>query len=197
MNGFLLSTSMNKELKGLREFSDKMNSFETLERTEITNLSNFSQCLALELQNLRIRDSFTFIEKYKSLLIVKNYTLSLPSKLFIQLRANKCTFHAIKRIIPLDLITKYDEMVIAAYTFKIQFEGRLCPEDLKSNLFKLIIPLVDNKVDLNKPDYVIIIQAFKGLVGITVMENDLNNFNFSFYKEENEPEIESEENNTQ
>lgn len=193
VNGFLISTSMNKELKAFKEFSTKMDSFIQADQKQLDNFSNFTESLAQELRNLKIHENFTVIEQYKSLLIVKNLTKSLPSELFNLLRVNDCVFHSIKRILPLELITKYDETVIASFiqrnkfvgSFKIQFEGRLCSPELKSNLFKIIIPLLENKVNLDTPDYVILIQAFKGLIGLSVMKNDDKNFNFSFYIEEN------------
>lgn len=189
MNGFLISTAMNKELKAFKEFSNKANSFVNLEPTTLTNTTNFESLLLEELRNLKINDNFVLLEKYRSILVVKNKTKNLPSNIFKKLRDDNSTFYGIKRIVPLDFITKFDEISIRNFiikntfegTFKIQFEGRLCADNLKSELFKIIIPLIDNKVDLSGPDFVIVIQAFKGLIGLTIMKNDVNNFNFSIY----------------
>lgn len=71
-----------------------------------------------------------------------------------------------------------------AGTYKILFEGRLCPTTLKEELFKIILPiLTENKVKLEGPENIILVQAFKGLIGLTAMKNDRNNFNFSIYSD--------------
>ena len=228
MNGFLISTTMNKEYKAFKEFSNTVDSFVNVTRRKLSNFTNFTDSLAEELNNLKIHENFIILEKYRSILILKsklptNYNennksndeitdisedniinkndisnshinQNSPSIIFSKLRDSNSSFHAIKRIIPLDFITNFDETAISAFiqrnqfsgSFKIQFEGRLCQPDLKTNLFKIIIPLIQNKVDLNTPEYVIVIQAFKGLIGLTIIKNDENNFNFSVYSEKNE-----------
>lgn len=199
MNGFLISTTMNKEYKAFKEFSSQMNFFVNTEKQELNNFTDFTSSLADELRNLKIQENFTLMEKYKSILIVRNKCKSLPSDLFLRLRTENSSFYDIKRIVPLDFITKFDEVAIAAFiqknqfngTFKIQFEGRLCPDELRTDLFKIIIPLINNKVDLKTPEYVIAIQAFKGLIGLTVMKNDSKNFNFSFFAHPNDNCLES------
>lgn len=62
-------------------------------------------------------------------------------------------------------------------TYKILFEGRLCP-DLKKRVFEIVIPRIKAKVDLVSPDDLVLVQAFKYYVGFCILKNDANNFNF-------------------
>lgn len=187
MNGFFVSTIMNREDKGLREFYNTANKYVKIEKAHLSNTSDFEAALLSELKSMKIKQNFSVLEKHKSMVILKNETKMIPSDIVISMRTKKAEFENVQRVLPLDILVKFDESKISDYirskqitgTFKIQFEGRMCPSDLKNNLFKIIIPLIDNKVSLDEPDYTIIIQAFKSLIGISVVKSDKDNFNFS------------------
>ncbi|KAM0681011.1 hypothetical protein GINT2_000794 [Glugoides intestinalis] len=186
-NGFIISTIMNREDKAFKEFVGKASSFSFNSGIKISVLDNFSALLQNELQHLKKSARFLLQAKHRSILLVKNQTTSLPSDIFKWMRNCGVSFEHIQRIIPLDLITNFDVAMITDFVlqnkfsgrYKIFFEGRLCPDNLKIEIFKVIIPLITNKVDLDNPDYVVCVQAFKSFVGISILVNDSNNFNFS------------------
>lgn len=186
-NGFMVTTVMNREEKAFNEFSNSLARFSSASEEELTNLEDFSIQLQKELRAIKKSTNFSVEEKYKSILIVKNKTKKNPTEIFMWMRKSGLSFKKVLRVIPLDLITKFDEEKIQSFikehrfsgTYKVFFEGRLCRNDLKTDLFKLIIPLIQEKVSLDNPEYLIIIQAFKSLIGISVIENDKRNFNFS------------------
>jgi hypothetical protein len=252
---------MNKELKALKEFTAQISEEQNFQQDNSLTLCNFTESLNLELKKNK-KKNLILIEKYKSLLIVKNKSNRKPSEIFESLRKENVQFYNIKRVIPLDLIIKVgrrkvseseskgeclvedqeecvvenesqgeckdqgesesqgeclvedsscnlptsiassieDKILLANLSgnleltlknylkdhpvtgsFKIQFEGRLCSENLKGELFKILIPLINCKVDLTNPEFTILIQAFKNLIGITVIKTDKKNFNFSIY----------------
>lgn len=187
-NGFVVTTIMNREDKAFAEFAAKVTGLAAPPNKEPAGFVDFTAALSLELSRLKHHcQSFILKEKHKSILLVKNQTEHTPSEIFKWMRDRCVSFRNISRVVPLDLISKFDEAGIRSFvmenrrrgSFKILFEGRLCPEDLKSEVFKVILPLVDAKVDLTHPDFVVVVQAFKSLVGLCIIENDPRNFNFS------------------
>lgn len=186
-NGFIISTIMNREDKAFKEFVGKASSFSFNSSTTVSTLDNFSTLLQNEVLQLKKNASFLLQSKYKSILLVKNQTSALPSDIFKWLRSSGVSFQHIQRIIPLDLIISFDPIMITNFVvqnkfsgkYKIFFEGRLCPENLKLEIFKVILPLITEKVDLDNPEYVVCVQAFKSFVGISIVGKDSNNFNFS------------------
>lgn len=239
-DGFLITTVINREDKAFKEFTSKVMGFSSSEKKDITNFGNFSDILASELSALKQIENFTLIEKYKSIIIVKNQSKMKPSSIFRWMRERNIKFKNIMRVFPLDLIVKTSNIadnnkvteninsavqnnnvvennntvesknfeqnnngsvqnnnsavqnyiddlnliynLIDNYhfnnTYKILFEGRLCP-DLKNRMFEIIIPKIKIKVDLVNPDDVFVIQAFKYYIGLCILKNDVNNFNFS------------------
>lgn len=187
-NGFIITSNMNREDKSFKEFKDKVQGVvASPSKNSVNSQSNFYQLLMEELKNLKIKDIFAVKEKYKSFLLIENRSSAEPTDILRKCRNKNIEFKNVLRIVPLDFLSKFDQKSVENFilahpfegSYKILFEGRLCPEDLKERMFQIIIPLIHGKVKLVNPDYVIIIQAFKNFIGISVMENDVKNFNFS------------------
>lgn len=190
-NGFVITTRMNREDFAFKEFVRKVivpfsKTTGELE-TQLTNKDDFSEILKQELIKLKKSQKFVLQEKYKSILLVKNLTGQKPTEIFRWMRENELVFQNIARVIPLDLILSFDHQVIHSFiskekrtgSYKIVFEGRLCPENTKENIFQIIVPLIDSKVDLENPDFLVVVQAFKSFIGLSVLDRDHKNFNFS------------------
>lgn len=184
--GFLITSVINREEKALKEFLNKLKCITGEGASEISCTSNFGRLLADELRALKIREDLTVIEKFKSILVLQNRTEQTPTDLFARLRSSQAEFCNVLRVVPLDFLARFDQKSIEKYilenrfegTYKVAYEGRLCPEGMREKMLQIIVPLVDRKVDLKNPDVLIVVQAFKSLVGLTVMKN-VGSFNFS------------------
>lgn len=188
-NGFIITCVINKEEKAFREFKDIVDSsnFNINLAEKIETKMDFSKQLALDLNKLRIKSSFIIKDKHKGILLVQNMSETSPVYIFNRLREKMTVFKNILRVLPLDLLYKFDHEIIQDFvrnhtfcgSYKIMFEGRLCQSDQKDRVFAAIIPIVENVVSLVNPENVIVVQAFKSAVGISIMKNDSKNFNFS------------------
>ncbi|KAI5148237.1 hypothetical protein ENBRE01_0197 [Enteropsectra breve] len=187
MKAFFVSCNMNKEDKALKEFQSKAELNATnFPIIEIGPSTNFEKELEFELAMLRSSKSFLKFEEHKSFVIVKSTGDILPSQIVKQFRNLNYEFKHVQRIVPLDYFGSFDEDKIKKYvmntkfsgSFKIAYEGRLCPEGTKERIFQAVIPMVNSPVNLKNPDFVILVQAFKKHIGITITENDPKNFNF-------------------
>ncbi|KAI4291481.1 hypothetical protein PAPHI01_0755 [Pancytospora philotis] len=186
--GFFISCLMNREERGFKEFAERAGLLTMPDHAvEIGPGTDFRKELGDEVRLLKSQKRFAKLEEYKSFVLVSNHSDEQPSKLVQAMRRLGYSFTNVLRVLPLDIVTKYDEDKIAAYinankfegSYKIMFEGRLCDAQLKNKCFELIVPLIPCKVSLDAPDYVVLIQAFKSIVGLSVVPNDPNNFNFS------------------
>lgn len=187
-NGFFISCIMNREDKAFREFITKVSSFGWCGIQSVSfPVTNFKAELARELKMFRSYKYFSLLDEYKSVMLIENKT-NLPSThLYNKMREMDMKFFNVQRILPLDLITSLESPQIASYImnskingrFKILFEGRLCCTKTKEAIFKIIIPLVKSKVDLVSPEFIIVVQAFKKHIGISVVKGESRNFNFS------------------
>lgn len=187
-SGFYISCIMNREDRGWREFSDKVSLLMAKkEKMPFSANMNFQKALTEELRSYKPKASVELLERHKGVLFAKNLTNINPSEIFKLLRETEARFSNVLRIIPLDLLIKFDEQRIKNTiqesciegSFKIMFEGRLCEKDIKEKIFEIIIPNVGCKVDLENPRNVIVVQAFKNFIGLSVIKNDDRNFNFN------------------
>lgn len=186
--GFLVTSVINREERAFKELITRFRSMEIGPNTrEVSCTSNFENLLADELRTLKNREDLTVLGKFRSILVLNNKTGYLPAEMFKKLRSSHAEFHSVLRIVPLDFFAKFNQEAIEEYilknkfegTYKVMYEGRLCPSGLKERMLQIIVPLVHCKVRLENPDFLIIVQAFKSFVGLTVMRNDSCNFNFS------------------
>lgn len=187
MNGFIITTVLNREDKAFKEFVGKVYGFDQKKTPVINNLVNFTSLLNIELEKLKKQQNFILKEKHRSILIIKNLSETKPSDIFRWMRKNGLLFQYISRVIPLDFISNFNILEISKYilnnpfegSYKILFESRISPDNLKEKIFETIIPLIPSKVNLKTPDFLVVVQGFKLLVGICIVENDIKNFNFS------------------
>jgi len=185
--GFIITTGINREERAFKEFASKVSGFSSPPRDQYTHLSDFSSILKQELAKLSIRQSFTLQDKYRSLLVVKNETDTSPVEIFKWMRSKGILFKNIARVIPLDIMGKLDLEAIQQYVierkmagrFKIVFEGRLCLDERKSEIYNAVLPLIESEVSLKDPAWIVVVQAFKSVVGLSIVETDSKNFNFA------------------
>ncbi|KAI5175951.1 hypothetical protein PAEPH01_2205 [Pancytospora epiphaga] len=187
MNGFLVTCLMNKEERAYKEFIAKTTCLVVPgPETCIFPVIKFAAQLEKEIGQMKNKKKFVKIDEHKSILLFSNHTGMMPSSMFTLLRSLQLGFYSVLRIIPLDLITKFDEEKIITFiknrnftgSFKIMYEGRICDPETRERMFKLILPHIPGKVSLDNPDHIVIVQAFKSYVGLSVVSNDLKNFNF-------------------
>lgn len=179
---------MNKEAQGYREFlkmSERL-SPKTAENTSFP-VTDFGKTLLDELRLFRSKKIFTKLDEYKSILFVSNHGEERPSAIYARMRALDIRFDYIQRVLPLDIITSFDAAQIREYvleknvsgSFKILYEGRLCDGGARERVFQAVLPLMTGRVALDNPEHVVVVQAFKSYVGLSIVGNDAKNFNFS------------------
>lgn len=179
---------MNKEEHAYREFQrvSELLPPSVAESTPFPVL-DFGKALAGELRSFRSRKFFTKLDGYRSILWVSNHSEMRPSAICARMRELDVRFDHIRRVMPLDIITGFDPEQIRRYilgsyaggSFKIQYEGRLCDSETRERVFGVILPLMTGKVVLDAPEYVVVVQAFRGHLGVSVVGRDARNFNFS------------------
>lgn len=187
--GFLITSIINREERAVKEFRSKLKSIAEVRVHEISCTSNFERLLEDELKALRIREDLVVAEKFRSILVLEDRTGRSPIEIFGKLRSLKAEFNNVLRVVPLDFVTRFDQEAIEKYiqrnrfegTYKVAYEGRLCPSGMREKMLQIIVPLVCSKVDLDNPDVLIVVQVFKNLVGLAVMRN-VDSFNFSSKK---------------
>lgn len=186
--GFFISCIMNREAQGFREFVTRMAALDLGGITECAfPVHDFAQQLHDELFAYKSAKNFVKFDEYRSILLVESRLSLLPSQILVRIREAGIEFFNVQRILPLDLFIKYDEEAIKAYimgqkiegSFKILYEGRLCRDGMKEQLFKAILPHVQCQVALDRPEYIIVAQAYKSYIGLSVVKGDARNFNFS------------------
>lgn len=185
--GFLITSGMNREDKAFKEFMSKVVGFGSSGQKRYTNISNFGVLLKDELTKLKTKQNFIIQEKYKSLLIVRNETESTSVEIFKWMRKNGILFKNILRVVPLDILGRLDVEIIKKYvfekkrsgSFKILYEGRLCQAETKNSIFGAVIRMIDSPVNLSDPDWMVVVEVFKSIVGLSVVESDDRNFNFA------------------
>lgn len=130
---------------------------------------------------------FKIYFKYRSMLFVSNESDLPPSWFYRALRSKNISFSLIQRVVPIDFFFKLEKEKIKSIisnldqtkTYKIIYEERFVPEDTKLKAFGYITETLNMKVDLTSPYYLLSVQALKNNVGVSIITNELNNFNFS------------------
>lgn len=188
-NGFFIFCNINKEKKAFYEFLKETTTLSLNNPIPTVNSSqifNFEAQLTHELEIFKKKKNFVLIEEFKSIIIVENRTSVLPSEIYNKIvNSSNMHFKYALRIVPIDLFTNIESDKIKSYildknfsgTYKVLFEGRLHDKATKEKIFKTIIPLINCKVKLVDPDFLVVIQAYKRKIGLTVIKNDYKNFN--------------------
>ncbi|WUR02224.1 putative tRNA acetlytransferase [Vairimorpha necatrix] len=187
-SGFFVSCKKGKEEKAFKELQTVLNtSFDTIETQPDYSTLNVSEEIKNEIRILK-KSFFSLFFTYKSMFYVSNSSPFTPSKLFYILKERGVKLEYVHRIVPLDRFTTYNENVMRkglvdidkSLTFKIEYEERFVPQDTRKRIFELITSTLEGmKVDLSRPDYLIIVSALKNDVGFTVLKNNKEHFNFS------------------
>lgn len=186
-NGFFVSCVAGYTKEAFKEVVSLLNSLETSAlNTQLAFDSDLSQLLRAELKELKRTKNFRKFEESRSLLFIENTTDAHPSEIHQKIIEKGPRFRKALRVIPLDVFGVLSNDTIESYitrkdikgSFKITFQGRLCPDDTKERLFGIILPLIHEEVNLNNPQYEIIVQAFKKYVGLAVLPHSQCLFNF-------------------
>lgn len=186
--GFFVSCKKGKEKKAFLELQTILNSF--ISNSELQKdycTFNVAEEIEDELKNLRT-SYFSIHFTYKSLLYVSNSSTFLSSKLFRMLKERHVLLEYVHRIFPLDHYFTYNAEYIKklisnidkSLTFKIEYKETFAVKNSKKEVFKTITGTLQGmKVDLKNPHYLILVQVLKNDLGITILENFTDSFNFS------------------
>ncbi|AFN83736.1 hypothetical protein EROM_091200 [Encephalitozoon romaleae SJ-2008] len=184
--GFFVSCRLNKEPKGLREVIGRLQGLVEPPTKDVRGRS-IRQILEEEIEEYKSSTKFAKHDSYRCILFLENRSAETSLSLFYKLRASKTRFEYVYRVVPLDNFFQFDEEKILesvrgldeSKSYKIVYEGRLCHADMKERVFNLITKNISLRVDLESPHYIIVTQAFKNSLGISVVEGEKENFNFS------------------
>ncbi|AFM98972.1 hypothetical protein EHEL_090770 [Encephalitozoon hellem ATCC 50504] len=184
--GFFVSCRLNKESKGLREVTGKLQGLVEPPRKNSEEKS-IRRILEEEIEEYKSCTQFTKHDGYRCVLLLENRSTETSLSLFYKLRASGTRFEYVHRIVPLDNFFQFDEEKILESigrldenkSYRIMYEGRLCHHEMKKKVFDLITKSISLRVDLESPHYIIAVQAFKGNLGVSVVEGEKENFNFS------------------
>lgn len=119
---------------------------------------------------------------------VSNTSPLYPSRLFNALKEKNYLFEYVHRIVPIDRFVSYNEIVFKkslenldkSLSYKIEYEERFAPSDMRSRMFDFITNYLSGmKINLKNPNYLVIVQVLKTDVGFTVLKNFIGTFNFS------------------
>lgn len=187
-SGFFLSCRKNREDEAFREFATMT---EPLVVRSISRpsypIADFTVELQRELLLFRSSRPFSIIDKHASLIFVENRTEQSPVEIVQRLRSRNAPCTNILRIIPLEILGHFDVEAIRQYvssksvsgSFKILYEARLCNAERKEAVFRTVLPLVNCRVALDNPEFVIVVETFKNLMGVSVLNRSDSSFNFS------------------
>lgn len=184
--GFFVSCRLNKEPKGLREVIGRLQGLVEPPR-KVMGEKSIQQILEEEIEEYKSSTKFAKHDRYRCILFLENKSTETSLSLFYKLRASGTRFEYVHRVVPLDNFFQFDEEKILesisgldeSKSYKIMYEGRLCHADIKARIFDLITKNISLRVDLESPHYIIVTQAFKNNLGISVVEGEKENFNFS------------------
>lgn len=184
--GFFVSCRLNKESKGLKEVAGKLQGLvEPLPATE--GGRSIKQTLDDEIEEYKSSTRFVRHDGYRCILLLENRSRESSLSLFYKLRASGARFEYVCRVVPLERFFRFDEEKVVesikgldkSKTYKIVYEERMCSAGMKERVFGLITSHLALKVDLKTPDYTVVVQGFKNSIGISVVEGERENFNFS------------------
>ncbi|KAL7345031.1 hypothetical protein P7C65_09s2g14700 [Encephalitozoon intestinalis] len=184
--GFFVSCRLNKETKGLKEVVGKLEGLIETPKKDTAGKS-IRKILEEEIEEYKSSTKFRKHDGYRCILFLENRSSESSSALFSKLRESETRFEYVLRIVPLEEFFRFDEGKVLESirgldenkSYKIMYEGRMCHPDTKEKVFDLITGNLSLKVDLKTPHYIIAVQAFKNNLGISVIENERENFNFS------------------
>ncbi|KAF9764175.1 hypothetical protein NGRA_0758 [Nosema granulosis] len=188
-SGFYVSCKKGREEKAFKEFlgvlTNLVDSSKTYDNYENINIR---EEILKEVKSLE-KNPFKIYFQYRSMFFVSNDSELSPSCIFRALRERAIYFSYIQRIIPIDEFFKFDSDKIKSFiqnkfmhlhkSYKIIYEERFVPEDTRLKVFDSITNVVNLKVDLTSPYYLVVVQALKNNVGISIITDEPSNFNFS------------------
>jgi len=186
-SGFFISCAKNKEERSFKEFVSKIDALTASgTRRPTYPIRSFEEELKRQILEISRTRKFECFSVYKSMLIVENRTSIAPTEIFRQMRRENTEFASLFRVVPLDYFGKLESLKIddiaaatgISGTYKIVYEDRLCAPDLKPRVFAKVVSAVAARVSLDTPDFIVIVQAYKDNVGISVIRSELGNFNF-------------------
>lgn len=181
--GFIITFQKNTEHQANEEFKSML---QTKIRTT-ADVPNFDQLLKQTRTQSFVQE--IRIEKLKQVKMFKleNDKLDVLS-IFETFNFGTKYIH---RIVPLKLITTVSEYKkdlceyidniskLDVKSFKIMYESRL-NDSVKDEMFSFVLSKLKFEVNLKHPEYVLIIQVCKNVIGVSFMKNQ--NFNFKIEK---------------
>ncbi|KAH9410814.1 hypothetical protein HK407_10g15800 [Ordospora pajunii] len=184
--GFFVSCRQSKEQKGLREITSKLQAFvePSVKRQRVCSLE---EQLKDEIDEYKNHSKFAKLMEHRCILVIENKSHESSVSLFNKLREANAAFEYVHRVIPLERIFPIDDARIAegiqglehGKSYKIVYEERMCSAGVKKRVFDVITKNICLKVDLEAPDYIIAVQVFKSMFGMSVVMNEHKNFSFS------------------
>ena len=187
INSILKKILFGKEQNAFKEFCTHLGSFfdevnNDLQYDEI----DISKEIFNDIKTLRV-SFFNIYYTYKSILYISNTSSFSPTIMFLYLKNKNILFQYIQRIVPIEKFFQFNEKNILneltslnEFTnYKILYEERFAPNEIKNKIFELIISNINLKVDLKTPEIEIIVQVLKTHIGMTILKNFNGSFNFS------------------
>ncbi|CAD27053.2 hypothetical protein [Encephalitozoon cuniculi GB-M1] len=184
--GFFVSCRLNKEPRGLKEVISRLQRLVEPLGAAIEEKS-IKQILEEEIEEYKSSTRFVRHDGHRCILFLENRSNEPSLSLFYKLRASGARFEYVHRIVPLERFFRFDEEKIlesirgldGTKSYKIVYEERMCSPGIKDKVFNLITASLSLRVDLKAPHYMIAVQGFKNNLGISVVEGEKENFNFS------------------
>ncbi|KAM0672660.1 hypothetical protein CWI42_100250 [Ordospora colligata] len=184
--GFFVSCRQNKEQKGLREITRKLQIL-IESSVRMHKVCRLEEQLQDEIEEYKNHSKFVKLMEHRCILVIENKSHESSVSLFNKLRETNTIFEYVHRVIPLERIFRIDDAKIIegiqgledGKSYKIVYEERMCSEGVKKRVFDVITKNICLKVDLETPDYIIAVQVFKSMFGMSVVMNEHKNFSFS------------------
>jgi hypothetical protein len=185
--GFYISCKKGREEKAFKEVSGVLKNL-------LESSKEYSQYEDIDIEkeikkevDLLHSNPFKIYFQYCSMLFISNGSSISSSHLYNLLRENQVSFVFAHRVVPFDAFFKFEETLLCEMikciktdkTYKILYEERFVPENMKLRVFDCITSNLKCTVDLSNPYYLIVVQALKNFIGVSVIENEKFNFNFS------------------
>lgn len=187
-NGFFVSCVLGKEKRAAREIITCLESLELPCEAEPTDFSiDFAKQLDEELKQFKKKKRFYKFVESKSIVFIGNTTELAPSVLHKMIKEKNPKFRSVIRIIPLDMFGQLSSESISKFvqdrsfdgSFKITYQGRLCPSNTKQKVFESILPNLSGKVSLDNPEWQVLVQAYTSYIGISILQSSQCLFNFA------------------
>lgn len=187
-SGFFITCKMGRETKSVAELKTCLSSISI---SSPGSTADMMQQFYNELGEFK-SEKFKFDSQInvKNVIICKNLTATPISEIYSKMRQFKNTLKHTCRIIPISSFVKFRnfESEVARYiselnskigkTYKISYEHRITDPKYKESIFSAVVNNVTLKVNLKCPDYILVIQAVKNLIGLSLVENGDDDYNF-------------------